>query len=503
MPTITLTLERAVTGTFSITFLESFVSGSQIITTDPYTVAIANATTAILNPPSSESQKVSALIECFENQSVFDYYVQDGSLYGSTDSKSSVFGKPVFQHTDSQWYTGSVFQSGVSKLLSRVTRTIKRAIINPFNAVIPSVAANVKDLYAINATSFQADSSVIRLAEYILSNPTLKAQLPKGIDPKGAYNPANFYIKNDAVTYNGEFWIYEAASSLAGQTPGTNATWRRYIIKGSPGGTGATQVGFNAASWGSQANSFLDEATARGDVLSAFNSIAQPDLSSYATQTYVGGQIATNNTSQQTANDTRYGRLGSANTFSAANTFNGVIIVPDRSAGDNAGNAANTKFVQQEITSKLNPIISRGRRDTTNQALSSTKNRAVWNSFNPQGILDTNGFFTPGESTSYRLDLRLNFSLTGFFSAAGGTMFLRAILQQSATEIAELLRWETNEVNGTRTFQIATFWEGTLNAATAYDIQLVTGGINLSGSTPTGVLIANVQGSQLLIRKAS
>ena len=357
MPNVTLTLERAVTGTFSITFLESFVNASnQIVTTDPYTVAIANAATAVLSPPASNVAGVSALIECYSDTAVFDYFLQDGTKYGSTDATDSLFNRPVFQHTDSNWYTGqSPLVVGVNKLLTRVSRTIRRAIINPFNAIIPATAVNVKDLYSISATSTQADTSVIRVAEYMLSTPSLKAQLPKGINPRGAYDNAVFYVQNDGVTYNGSFWVYESVTSLAGQTPGVGSVWREYVSKGLPGGTGATSVGFDNTAWTNQSAAFKLEACSRGDALGLYGAIPQPDLSSYAQRSVANtwadtatfnGNVTFNSRADspnlaQTINDTRIANTAYVRAaISALSTLKDVAIIEERQpTGTDAGSA--------------------------------------------------------------------------------------------------------------------------------------------------------------------
>jgi hypothetical protein len=377
MPNITVNLSRInTTWVFQATPIEAFISvANEFVDINPYSTTIASGKTATLDIPASNTANVSYRFEVYQNSSVEDFYFQGGDLYASSDPLVAK-DLPRWQWLtgagfNSQWYTGSqvgtTAPTSDNKLLTRVSRTAKKYLIDPITAIMPNAVTDLRTLANSSVTSGNLDAGARRVAELMLNDPALKALLPKGINPRGGYLPASTYFQNDAVTFNGEIWIMLNASPQSAIAPGTNPlVWERYVTKGSPGGTGAEVVGFNSTSWTAQDTTFKSQATARGDALDLFNSISQPDLSSYATQTYVGGQLTSNNTSQQTANDSRYGRLGSLNTWSARQTFNGGAAVLDRPNGDNGFDAANTRFVQSAIsaipTSSVRSLQYRGDR---------------------------------------------------------------------------------------------------------------------------------------------
>jgi hypothetical protein len=326
MVQITVTLARTLTNwQFTATPIETFLSDAgAFVNSDPYSVTVASGNSGVLDIPASTNQKVSYRFEVFQNVTIDRFFLQDGTEYQGARWQWTSGGS-----FDNNWYTGQAPKDPSQKLLTRLTGTEKRFVLDPINALCPLVNTNLKDLFSTSVTSYQLDAGARRVAELMLGDVALKAQLPKGINPRGAFLSTNTYNQNDGVTYNGEFWVYESTTA-GSSTPGTGTAWRRYIEKGDPGGTGAQSVGFNAATWNAQTAAFKLESTSRGDSLELFNAVIPPDLSGFA-------------------------QRGGANTFSDSNTFNGAVTfnstcaVPLRAPGTNNANAASTAFVQAAI----------------------------------------------------------------------------------------------------------------------------------------------------------
>jgi hypothetical protein len=327
MVQITVTLARTLTNwQYTATPIETFLSDTgAFVDSNPYSVTVASGNSGVLDIPASTNQKVSYRFEVFQNVTTDRFFLQDGTEYQGARWQWTSGGS-----FDNNWYTGQAPKDPSQKLLTRITGTDKRFILDPINALCPLVNTNLKDLFSTSVTSYQLDAGARRVAELMLGDVALKAQLPKGINPRGAFLSTNTYNQNDGVTYNGEFWVYESTTA-GSSTPGTGTAWRKYIEKGNPGGTGAQSVGFNAATWNAQTAAFKLESTSRGDSLELFNAVLPPDLSGYA-------QRAAANT------------FSDSNTFNGAATFNSTCAVPLRAPGTNNANAASTAFVQAALS---------------------------------------------------------------------------------------------------------------------------------------------------------
>ncbi len=289
MVTIVGKLNQSVTGIIRATPDHPFVDS----TTDPdtwvslpYESAIANGEFSIAVPQSQnlyapngvQAEGVTYKWELLKTGTAVTYQLLDGTPYEGT----------VNQWTDNNWYTGSVYEDGVSRRLDRIETPVETALVEPVHAIAPDDTNDVQftDLFGIPSQQPGWDIAIRRIAKLLIDTPEYRDAISSKLSFKGAYDAATAYLLGDVVSYNGGSYSYRNASSQAGQTPpiGTsNEFWQLISTKGDPGGTGATIIGYGS-NWDGSA-----EAAARNDVYDEIeilrNLIAgsNPDLSAYLT----------------------------------------------------------------------------------------------------------------------------------------------------------------------------------------------------------------------------
>ncbi len=246
----------------------------------PIEAAIANGSFSITVPQSQRqsptpgvvTEGITYAVLLLQTTSTYTFNFLDGTPYtGSTHL-----------YTDGLYYTGSVHDA-TSRRCDRVTTNVNQPVQDAFHAVVPdsATAIDFTSLMAIPIQQPYLDISAYRLAETMTTVPLYRDRISAKFNIKGAYAINTFYVLNDIATFNGNSYVWRNATSQQNQQPpttGDNANWLMMAAKGSPGGTGAAIVGYNAANWAGSS-----EAAARSDVKDAITSIPNPDLSTYLT----------------------------------------------------------------------------------------------------------------------------------------------------------------------------------------------------------------------------
>lgn len=503
MPIVSLTLNQSLTGTFQATPRGTFpepVTG-KLVVQQPFTSAIA-AGNSSLNIPASNSAGTSYLFEVFQSTSIDDFFLQDGSLYASTDPDLGKTSLPRWQWLtgagfNNQWYTGSQLTSSPptsdNKLLTKVTRSKKTYLIDPFDAIVATADVNLKDLQDLGITTNQLEYSALRVADILTSNPTFSSRLPKGIAFQGAYNAATSYVKDQAVQYNGALWIYVAASTLAGITPGTNnLVWQLGVDKGSPGGVGANSIGWNRTNWLNA--SFSGDAVSRQDAVGLFDAIPQPTLTNYLT---LDGTET----------------LTGAKTFNANAQFNSRVFIPTRPLTDSDTNAVNIKVLKDAIAAvnKLPMPVGWGRIGAAVSTPAGTNTAAtiVYSDrpFSAGNIVNNVGDITIAETGFYLFIYSFAFSIFSNFNGTANRIRIRAFLNRftgaPTGNTGELLRMEQGTLTGSGTIE----YQGSgirlmdCTAGQAYNTQFALNGADAdgAGASSSATAINSIQRNQVMV----
>lgn len=267
---------------FDAPLIDTSTTPDTIFSVAPATFAITSGSVSF-TLPATAAQNVSVTFETIATTSVDQYFLQNGNLYDG----------PRFQHSDNNWYTGQAITMDnsqtpkmINQLLTRRTGTTEAPILPPFSTYIPDVPTI--EYWSLITSGITTPSIALGswgVAELLVSS-AFKDRLPKGVEWMGVYNVATSYTRNQVVSRSGDLYIWDSASTFAGRdplvaanvSPSVGSVWSLFLPKGTPGGTGASIVGYSAAAWQGSA-----EAAARGDVKSALDGLAPPDLSNYVT----------------------------------------------------------------------------------------------------------------------------------------------------------------------------------------------------------------------------
>jgi hypothetical protein len=345
----------------------------------PIEAAIALGSFSIVVPQSQQlsgstvyTEGITYYWQLFQTVTTVTFYFLSGQVYtGATH-----------QHTDTFWYTGSVHDAS-SVRLDRISVTSLVPFTDGIHAVAPNLSTvDFTDLVAIPSQQPYLDISLYRIAELLTGLALYRDRISAKFNIRGAYSAATSYLLNDVVNYNGNSYVWINPSSSAGHTPpasGNDAYWFLLAAQGAPGGTGATIVGYSSAWSGSS------QAAARGDVYSAFQSFAPPDLSAYAL-------IA--NTAPRN------------NAIFTGSTKRGALSYPVASA-DLSTEVPTAQYVESAIDARnygvFTPPLIFARR--VNQQASDRDVSAVifWDNrvINTGNILDTSGRFTVPAAGNY------------------------------------------------------------------------------------------------------
>jgi hypothetical protein len=279
--------------------------------------------------PQSQTSELTYFFEFFSESTVTNYYFADGGLYPG----------PRHFWTDSNWYTGAVHTANSSLLFQQVETRSKS--VSSFHAIVPNVAScEFASLLPTGITTDVLDTSLRRVAELLVFTQAYAVLLRGGPRWKGDYVATTFYQLDDGVQYAGSSWIYINPDPAAGQTPSsTNTTyWMCSAKKGDPGGTGGTDIpydaiGWDGATWAPSANAVRDII----ELLARANNAALTGNPTAPTQ-------AVGNNSTRLAS-TAFVIAEIISRFTNTNLL-GVPTCPTPLLPDNSGAIANTNFVK-------------------------------------------------------------------------------------------------------------------------------------------------------------
>lgn len=524
MVAITINFSQAgITGVFQARPRNTFkaVNSNNIIVQQTYTANIASST-AVLDVPQSSHVGVTYEFSAYSNSNVDDFYLQDGTLYASTDPDLGLTLRPRYQWTtgtgfNNEWYSGKQLGTAAptadNKLLSRITRVKQTQLIQPFDSLVGASAANVADLIDLGITTEQLQYSALQVATLLTQAPFISL-LPKGITYRGQYNAATTYIKDNAVGYDGSLWVYISASNLSGITPGTDPlVWDKGVSKGDAGGTGAQSIGYNHTNFTAMTADAASRSDLRGGVAYAIANSAAPDLTNYARKDVANNFTGINRFLSPSATpdaqevvtvswaDGRYGRKSATNTWSATQTFTGGAIVQDRNLGDNSQNAANTKYVQTELgvfvpSRGASPIadVNRNTAQTIGISAGAGNNGDViiWNNFPLGGFFNTAGDFNVPAGiptdTQFLFQGVLTFNVSCNFSSSGDRrVAMRVHGTVGAVDIGNAYMLTIPSFNGTATFTFPFSRIFKLSANQSFQIRLHV--FDTFGATVTAVAL--------------
>jgi hypothetical protein len=496
MPTITLALNQSITGTFQATPRGTFLdTANKLVVQQPYVAVITGGNASLVIPPSSISG-VSYFFEVFQTTTVLDYYVQGGDLYASSDIDLNKLA-PRWKWTvgtspNSQWYTGQ--QLGTAnpttdnKLLTEVSRSKKTYLIQPFDSIVEDVNLSLADVQDLGVSDRQIEYSAYRVADLLTSNATFRGRLPKGLSlVPGGYNNATAYVKDQAVTYNGQLWAYVATNTFTNVTPGTNpAVWELAVDKPAGVISGANSVGWNRSNW--LVAPFNDQAVSRQDAVGLFDSIPQPVLTNYLTldaaQTVTGDKA-----------------------FNGVATFNSRIYVPTRPLTDGDANVVNLKVLKDAIAGNgfLPPPVGwcRMSTDQTIDSASINPNTATLSytdrPFTTNNLCNNVGdIVIPASGGGLFLVMwGLDYELRSSFDGSAARVFFRMLLNQFTApsgEIGDITRkrvptaGQSGVTDPTLVFSDASVYFKIMNlaSATTYNTRIV---ISRTGTNSGSIII--------------
>lgn len=207
----------------------------------------------------------------------------------------------VYRLPTGEVYEGDVFVEGnrfytgdpedpTTVELTVEDEVIKADLIISLHAVCPDQEEdlNFGNLIGINYQTPYGDISLIRLAEYITTEPVYKNKLSAAFNFVGDFDPATNYLRNDLVDYQGNSFVWSPATGVnppVGDTPTpivepeptTSEYWQLVAAKGDQGadGDGAnTQIiEYDPNTWANSTRS-----VAEGSVVNAINSIPAPEI---------------------------------------------------------------------------------------------------------------------------------------------------------------------------------------------------------------------------------
>jgi len=222
-----------------------------------------------------------------------------------------------------------------------------------FTAQVPasSTAVAFSSLLPSAVTSDSLDTSVKRLAQIILSDPTLSASLRPTLVPKGVWDNVTAYLTWDVVTVSGSSFICLGGYNVNKNPPDNAGIWQLLAEKGA---TGAGVTGFPQAY--SSAWSGVNSAPTMSDVYNKVSTLAAASaLTSLApldSPVLTGAPVAP--TPPATTNSTR---LATAEFIWGLLTNSGLLTpgsltqpgAPTPAATDASGKIATTQFVRSYI----------------------------------------------------------------------------------------------------------------------------------------------------------
>lgn len=261
-----------------------------------------------------------------------------------------------------------------------------------FRAGVPDQPTlDFNDLLPTGYTPQTIDTGLIRLADFLVNDPTRLAKITPNFDSKGTYNPATTYFLNDTVDYLGSSYYWKSQEPGAGYLPTNTTYWQLLAEKGN---TGASTTGedfvYDPVTW----NSVL-AAPSKNSVRDLIETDIRVNFAPVDNPTFTGNPAAP--TPIYTSNDTRVATT--AHVWSALDPLIDYAADPLQprvanlnTVTDNSTKIPNTKWVQDVILNNLSGVKIKSA--SFNQSLS-------WSSFGTGASANRSYVFNDHDSNSW------------------------------------------------------------------------------------------------------
>jgi len=378
-------------------------------TRQPREFPIVNGSAGTVNLPQSQTQQVTYEFTLISNATSYEFYFPDGTAYTG----------PTFQHTDSKWYTGLSFRVGISLELDRVAK-ITPTTIDQFHAIVPDLTTVEYALIRPSRVTTDALPLTIRqVAELLTTEAGFIQQLRGGPRPKGAYNPAFYYARDDQVEVDGSSWIYINPITTNGNAPPvlpttSNTYWQLLAARGATGtGTAGNNTAYNAATWNGQT-----DAPSRGAVRNIIETLAK--LTDIAGLAPLLNPVFTGNPSRTTApaasdNSSQLTTTNWVRNYAAPLDSPALInnpSAPTQPITDRSGKLATCAHVSDKVDAALGAVVLAGQSTTVNLTSGSwikiPFDTELWDPSNQF----SGGNFTPAITDYYRITIAAYFTAT-------------------------------------------------------------------------------------------
>lgn len=365
--------------------------------------AVAGTTIGQINLPATVNEQVSYRFTIEQTTQTSKWFLNDGAEYPDNAPRVQNSGK---------WWTGATFVAGESREITAVTESTHTAILDPFDAILPDVTTiEIVDLIDFGAEFVSNPQAGLSYLAQLITTDTQYLNKLRAGRWVGPYSPAVVYQFGDIVSHGSpsQGWISKNASASTKIAPpgsGTtsNADWDYAPL------VNVTNPSVNLSGLVQKA----------GDTMTGNLILPSP-----------GGTPPNTIALRQAEADNLYVRLANTTqTVQGVKTFTGGLIVPNRTAGEATGNAANTAFVQGELNAQVVPrLLVTAHMDSTPTAISIASpvtNVGVTNLifetelFDPTGRYNpsTGDFVAPATGT-YEFECRLLIRLQNTTSSAG------------------------------------------------------------------------------------
>lgn len=456
--------------------LDRSTTPDSILTTQPRTFPIANGVLDI-TLPESETQNQTYFFEFFAESPNIVFYFPEGGIYsGSTHL-----------HTDGKYYVGDIHEAS-SKVLFRSVGVTRIKVFDR-RVVIPNIAiAEFSNLLPTGVTTDVLDTSIRRLAQLLTGDVQYIESLRGGPQPKGAWDAATYYQKDDFVTYAGSSWLCRATTPIVNIPPTSNPSiWLCIAQKGDSGGTGGQSTAYSSAGWLNQ--SWAPSAHVLRNIIEQLAKLT--DLSGLAptnSPNFTGNPARStsplaNDRSQQL---TTTGWVGGNFATIDSPSLTGNPSAPTQATTDASGKLATTKFVDDYLRARSFGVLVNAQQLSQ---VSLVANTWVQIPFGTE-VTDTANLFASGNfiasaSGLYRFNASLFFAADTALTAADMSLF--QLVSGTPTRIGCLLNQPITTSGAVLTGSI----DCNLTAGQAYSIRaLVASGTN-ARIVPQTTVISN------------
>jgi len=211
------------------------------------------------------------------------------------------------------------------------------------------------DLLPLGYTTRTIDTSLIRLADFLVNDPIRLAKVAPNFEGQGTYNPATTYFLNDTVDYLGSSYYWKLAAPGAGHLPTDTTYWQLIAEKGDTGaGTSGEDIAYDATTWNGviaapSKNTIRD--LIETDIRVNYAPLNAPAFTGVPTAPTA---VSTTNTTQVASTAFVWDALAPLIDYAADPTLPRVADINDVS--DDSSKVPNTKWVQDVVLDNLSGL---------------------------------------------------------------------------------------------------------------------------------------------------